>query len=326
MTMPAKIKTWTHNANNRVTYTAFLDVHQQQWQGWKENLKLGAGVTVKGSSDNVTAALDGTDRINTAVKWVRGSSTTVTHSWVLLHYANIGTGIDVLFDYAGSTDESMRICVSPTSAYAINGTNSRYSPTAADEVIVYGSTTVGATLGSTATSGDRIWTAANASDGKAFILLAARAGAWVSHVILEEVVSAVVAPATFSPAWIATAGTTAPAISGWHNGTVWKTKANGVNLGGTAGCSTSMEATSSGTIPSVYSSVLELQNSQWPVMALGLWSTVAGARGKLCNLIDIHAGNVSAADGDTYPNDATRTHVAFGDFVLVWDGSAPVMS
>lgn len=326
MTMPAKQKTWTHNSNNRVTYTTFLDVHQQVFQGWKETLKLASGVAVKGSSDNVTAALDATDRINTAAKWVRGASTTATHSWIILHLANVGAGVDVLLDYVGSSDESMRICVSPSASYALNGTNARFSPTATDETIVNGSTTTGGTVGSSATSGDRIWTAATSSDGKAFMFLAARGGIWVGHVILQEVVSAVVAPATFSPAWAATAGGAAPAISGWHNATVWKTRANGINLGGTAGCSTSMEATSTGTIPAVYSSVLELQNSQWPVMALGLWSTVAGARGKLCNLIDIHAGNTSASDGDTYPNDATRTHVAFGDFVLPWDGSAPVMS
>lgn len=325
MTMPVKQKTWAHSSNNRVTYASFLDVHQQQWQGFKEHWKAASGVTVKGSSDGTTAALDATDRINTAAKWVRGASTTATHAWIILTLANLG-GVDLLLDYCGSTDESMRICISPGAVYALNGTNSRFSPTAADEVIIYGSTSGGASMGSTQTSGDRIWTSARSSDGKGFMFVAARAGAWVSHVLLQEPTSAVVAPATFSPAFIGTAGGAAPAISGWHNGTVWKTRANAVNLGGTAGCSTSMEATSTGTVPSVYSSVLELQGSQWPIMALGAWSNVAGARGKVCNLIDIHAGNISAADGDTYPNDATRTHVAFGDFVLVWDGSAVVMS
>lgn len=333
MTMPAKSKTWTHDLNHRISFTNLTDVCAAQMHAFKEFLKGVSGATVKGSGDNAAAAMDGTDRIAAAAEWQRGLGTTSVHSWIVLTLAGMG-GIDLLFEYVGSGDAEARVSYSPSGAYVVNATNARYSPTAADEIIVVGAGSAGAAFLSASASGDRIWHAAKATDGKSIILLQARAGAWTTYFLLGEVVSAVLAPATFSPAVAAVAGTTTPTIAAWMAGILWKCRVNGVLLSGANGASTSVEGTGGTTVPQLFTSVLELQGSQWPILALGLWSQVAGARGKICNLVDIWTGNVAAADGDTYPSDVTYPHqfIALGDFVLPWNGTpssagtAPVMS
>jgi hypothetical protein len=331
MTMPTKAKTWTHNVNNRIIYAAFLDTHQAILYAFKEMLKAVPGATVKGSGDNAAAAMDGTDRIGAAAEFVRGASNTTVHAWFVVTLANLG-GIDLLVDFVGATDDQARITYSPGGLFVINATNARYSPTATDEVLIVGTATAGGAWGNATTNGDRIWSTAYATDGSALMLLVARAGVWVTHFIIEAVTSAVVAPATFAPAVVATGGTTAPAVTGWTSSPVWKCRANGGGGAATLSLYVSMEGTTGSLITQVYTTVLELQASQWPVMALGLWSTTVGARGKLCNLVDIYAGNAAAADGDTYPNDSSRQYVGFGDYVLVWNGTpgtpgaAPVMS
>jgi hypothetical protein len=326
MPVPAKAKTWTHSVNNRIVFASFLDTHQQILYAFKEMLKAIPGASIRGSGDNAAAAMDATDRIGAAAEWVRGGSTTAVHSWFLVRFANMGNA-ELLVDYVGSSDEMVRLAVSPGGLFVVNGTNARYSPTATDEYQLIGTPTTGAAWGNSTTSGDRIWSTAYATDGTAFQILVARAGAWVTHCFMQAVTSAVVAPATFSPAVVATAGTTSPGITVWTSGTIWKARVNGINVG----LAVSMEATSN-PIPNVYGTVLELQASSWPIVACGLWSSVVGARGKVGNLVDIYAGNTAAADGDTYPADGTRQWVAVGDYVAVWNGTsgspgaAPVMS
>jgi hypothetical protein len=327
VTMPAKVKTWTHNVNNRIIFSTFLDTHQQILYAFKEMTKVMSGATVRGSGDNAAAAMDATDRIGAATEWVRGGSTTAVHSWFVVRFANMGNA-ELLIDFVGTTDDQVRLCYSPGGLYVVNGTNARFSPTATDEVIVVGTTTAGGNWGNPTSSGDRIWSMAYASDGSALQVLVARAGVWCTHFLMQTVTSAVLAPATFTPSVVAIGGTTAPGITTWTSGTLWKARVNGANIS----MSVSIEGTTGSTIPQVFSTVLELQASQWPIMALGLWCTSVGARGKVCNLVDIYAGNTAAADGDTYPNDSSRQFAAFGDYVLVWngtptvDGAAPTMS
>lgn len=325
MAMPAKIKTWTPSTNNRITYVSVLDTHQKQLHELKEFIKAASGVTVKGSGDNAAAAMDGVDRIASSTEWVRGNGVSAVHSWEVFTWTTMG--IELLLEYCGSNDESMRLCYS-VAGYSINATNARFSPTAADEVQLLGSATNGGAWGVSTASGDRIWSAFRATDGKGLIFMAARAGVWVTLVAFEEIVSVVVAPATFSPSVVGCVMASSPVMSSWTNGLLWKTRVNGFSLtGGSLGCVVTVEGTTLGPIPTVVTGPQELQESSVPVMPLGLWSvTQVGARGKLGNLIDIHAGSVSASDGDTYPNDVTRTHIAVGDFVFVWDNSVPVMT
>jgi hypothetical protein len=321
MTMPTKAKTWTHSANNRIVFSTFLDTHQQLLQALKEMAKAIPGATVKGSGDNVAAAMDGTDRIGAAGEWARAGAITSVHSWIVITFANMG-GAELLIDYVGSTDDACKLSYSPGGLFVINATNPRYTPAASDELYLIGTSTAGASFGSNVTNGDRIWTTAYATDGSALTFLVARAGSWITVFTMQAVTSAVLAPATFTPAVVATASNAAPTIASWYGGSVWKARVNAINVT----LPVSMESANSQAISSLFTTVLELQSSQWPIMALGLWCLTVGARGKVCNLIDVWAGNVAAADGDTYPNDATRLFIAVGDFVFPWNGSAVVMS
>ena len=61
-------------------------------------------------------------------------------------------------------------------------------------------------------------------------------------------------------------------------------------------------------------------DSHWPLTPIGLASLDAGQVGRHGELFDLWFGSTAANHGDTYPGDATRQFVQFGDLVFPWDG------
>lgn len=62
------------------------------------------------------------------------------------------------------------------------------------------------------------------------------------------------------------------------------------------------------------------------IQPLSLWSSSPTAKGKYGNVYDLWYGLATAADGDTYPADASRQFVQVGAFVFPWDGSPLVIA
>jgi hypothetical protein len=67
--------------------------------------------------------------------------------------------------------------------------------------------------------------------------------------------------------------------------------------------------------------------AQWPITRISLLSNDAGIRGRHGELPDVWFGDVTLADGDTYPAVAPlKQFVQVGDIVLPWDRSVPVLT
>ena len=49
-------------------------------------------------------------------------------------------------------------------------------------------------------------------------------------------------------------------------------------------------------------------------------------RGRHGEIADLWYGHITAANGDTYPNDATRQFAQFSDVVETWNGTIPLVS
>lgn len=334
MGLPALQKTWNISACNRIPYVSLNDTMANLLFGVKEFLKS-HGYTVRGSSDGVTGGMDGVDRWDTASKAaIRGASATTPMSWIVLRDQNPRTlgadGVDILFAYQGASDDIARISISSTAEYAVAGTATHRPATPANTECVAAEN---ASLISSATSGDRLWSCWVSSDARAFRVAVARGNIWVGMLWgVEDLASSVISPAQFDPAvWAwgySSANTGFATVVAGHS-----TQRGGqarvvvssipyiVNVGGTH---ESLENTSVN-----YANYnLELQGSQGvPMFPLGCATlNSVGARGKLGDRFDWWTGRtaVGTADGDTY---GSLEFIQLGHIVWPWDEiTTPVMS
>ena len=322
MALPSKTKTWGYSANNRITYSSLVQVTRDWALGFKNYLKTLSGVTVKGSSNGSAAAMDASDRWSVAGDITRGSNATSAQSWIVLDFANMG-GTEVLLAFRGTSDDHFYISFSPGGNFVAAGTPT-HTPTATDECNLQSGSFV-----SSSTSADRLWTCAGASDGSAIFFLMFRSNALVHSGLLQLCTSAVLSPATFSPATWGFVGGTTLSIStlsstGQTNGArCFNGSTSGnvtVKVGGEGFASQLAVERFSGT-----QTVLQ-GGSAYLIQPTAVWTETASFGGKLGNAIDFWAGNVSQNDGDTYPNDATNQFIGIGDWVFPWNGSAVVRS
>lgn len=323
MALPTKVKTWTIDPCNRETCATLLEAVGDVMLGIKNALKLGSGVTVKGSCNGTTGAMDGVDRwtVSTDVQ-TRFNGTAGAQSWIVLDLANMG-GVELLLTYNATSQQGFSFYFSPGGNYVAAGT-ATHKPTATDEVTIQSTSSIM----STSATNDRLWTTWFASDGSALRFAIAEAGVFTCFLVLETVTN------RFS-----TAGNFSPAVVGFSIGTqVGHTGAFGVwgsprpacrvnpgvavNISGFFGT----EGYGTGIAPSQQTNVAENQGGGHNLYHVSMHSTTATARGPVCNFIDLYCGNVGATDGDTYPNDTTRLWMQISDFITPWDGSAVAMT
>lgn len=179
-------KNWSINPNVRNAFVSLADM--SGWYIYENHAWLDThGWTVKFTSDGVTGPAnngDTTDRIiNKTAASVRGANATSVQSWTVLTSSD---GVDLLFAFQGATDDVIRLSYSPGGLFVINVTDSRFQPTATDEVVwCQGNSVVNAT-----TSADRVMTIWAADDGTAWSNGLFRAGSFQTMLGLEKVNSA----------------------------------------------------------------------------------------------------------------------------------------
>jgi hypothetical protein len=318
MALPTKLKTWLYTPCVQVPGTGNIQtIVQPMMLGIKNAIKAMSGVTVKGSSNSVAGAMDGVDRWTLSTNLVAAGNGTA-HSWVVLTLANMG-GVDLFIGWDSTTYENCRFKWSPSGAYA--GGNATTNPSAADEQDPV--TLVDVNSNQTQ---DRRYSVAVTTDGSALWWWAARAST-ISFGYLMQLASSVVAvPATWSPAvfsWSWSARPTAVTAG------TFKARATGsgsvTNVTGSFGYETFNGQGAPGS--QALSGTSDMNGSTGiMIQPLSFWSSTATAKGKYGNVYDLWYGLSSAADGDTYPNDATRQFVQVGPFVYPWDGSALVLT
>jgi hypothetical protein len=338
MALPTKAKTWTYTINQRSTYVSVSSVTKDILFGLKQAWKAMFGATVVGSCDGsdpgVGTTMDGVDRWPTAASIGNaggGNAAPITSAtpWFVIQLVN-GCQIMMANCANGSPTNALRLAYSPSGVYTAQGTRT-FPPTATDEVIIFSANSPNHELHPSTTSGDRMWHTAVSSDGLALWWFISRAGV-ISHGGVFQACSPVNTAVTFSPPMIGFRWQANPtlalfisitaSISAYVGGLV--ISASGVSnsflsLGGEAYGSSLSAATRTTFAP-------ELQNSEHALYPVSIWSETPGARGKLGYLYDFWMGQTGAADGDTYPNDASNLFVAVGDWVLPWNGSAVTLT
>lgn len=323
MALPTKVKTWVIDPCNRDTNATLLEAVGDAMLAIKNSILTMSGVTVKGSCNGVTGAMDGVDRWTTSANvQTRFNGTAGAQSWIVLDLGNM-SGVELLLTYNAASQQGFSFYFSPGGNYVVAGT-STHKPTATDEVTISAQNAIMSSSG----TNDRLWTTWFANDGSALRFAIAEAGVWTMFLVLEAVTNRFATPANFSPAVVGFAIGTQIG----HAGTlgVWGTprpacRANpgaAVNISGFFGT----EGYGTGIAPAQLTSVAENQGGGHNLYPVSMHSTTATVRGPVCNFIDLYCGNTGANDGDTYPNDLTRLWVQIADFIVPWDGSAVAMT
>jgi hypothetical protein len=293
MALPTPLKLWTSGmlVNQRITFVSLLNTTGEYVVG-NTNRMIAQGMTCVGSSNGVTAAMDGTNRCTTSAGFaVRGANTTTAQSWIV-----ISDGVvQILFAFTGASDDIARVSFSPGSLFVVAGT-ATFAPTATDEQVVLSGASI---VGSTA-SGDRVYTVWVDSTHRHWRSAVFRSGVPIGPFIGVELYdpSSLVSPAAApTPVWgfaqtatnISNMGALAGGFTANTTGGVTRaTFAAGsvnVQLGGSfeifQNSSTQYDAIAT-----------EAQGGQFIIQPLGLSSITGNARGKIGNRIDwYHTGD-----------------------------------
>lgn len=346
MGLPSKAKTWTISANNRETSGTVLTCMQKYALSLKNFLKTTMGYTVNSSCSNGTAGTigDGIDRWSVSTDVTpRNNGAGGSMAWFILVDGN---SAQICLSFNASSDDTFRLAYSPGANYVTAGTANQ-QPTATDEVLVWGgnsSSIVSATSGN-----DRVWHMWGSSDKKMFRAVVFRSNSPISFWGVELVTSAVVSPATFSPAmWgfgymlsggtmmrlksaagsIMGAGQSPPTSEGGGSAYVFSASANRVIVVGGGG---EIFATQNGNNATSWPEAFPaLQGRQgYIISSLTLQSQTTNANGKLGNRIDwwvVASATVSTVPADLtcFGTGGTSHHadfVSLGSTLHPWDGT-----
>lgn len=285
-------------ANQRITFVSLLATMGSYITGIT-NQAIAQGFTVAGSSNGVTAAMDGTNRCTTAAGFaVRGGNTTTAQSWIVITAAN---GAQTCLAYTGSTDDIAQLTCSPGGLYVVAGT-ATFKPTATDECTAYtGQTLIGATA-----SGDRVFT----------VWIDSAHNGWRSAIFRANVlVGALLGVELFDPSFVVSPASV-PIPTWCFAYTVSQVNSNIQLLGAfsanTAGGQTKMIVSSVSTIVSMgatckarglsgtaeNNTAQELNGNTFTIRSIGLGSSTASASGDVGNRFDWHATNELRPCGD----------------------------
>jgi hypothetical protein len=146
--VPALSKTWQFNVNQAIAAQATFKIQAQTMMLLLKNTLIGFAShpwVVAGSSNAVTAGMDGVDRWSGAgsLEWnVPG----VIHSWIVLENPVTGSQLLIDLDWTNTnTEGAISARVSPSGSYAGGSITNR--PTAADDIVINNNGNTGTTDG-----------------------------------------------------------------------------------------------------------------------------------------------------------------------------------
>lgn len=231
-----------------------------------------------------------------------GTTADITDNVAHWQFLQAGTGAtQILIAFQGASDDIARISFSPGALFTLAGTTNQ-QPTATDEQVIVSGTTIVATT----TSGDRILHVWASDDAHAFRCVVLRSGAFTGPAFgVEDFQRGVTSFPVLGNGYVAAMPTAVWGFS--FNATPMSTligsysNTAGSNCGGLTRslvsgssfsntCNVGIEATGAGgsfqSALAYYSFAPELQASLFSPYPMSLHSNLAGARGRLGNLID----------------------------------------
>lgn len=339
MGLPTVTQTWTISPNNRYVFASVIGATGALMYSWSQFLITTMGWTCRGSCDGTTGAMDGVNRITAANKWAtRNNGAAGAMSWIVVRD---GAGVDWCYSFNSASDDIVRLAHSTGGNYVAAGT-ATFQPTATDEAFDSAS---GTWVNATA-SLDRVWHMWGNSDKRMARFAVLRAGAFVSAITTEKLISSLASPATFS---LATGGGTVGALKGYFSaaiagtsglpaasqgyvsstgGILCRLHSAGQDINTKCGISAECIANSFSSIGGNYFGVekAELQGGVGELLFpanVGSVNLSAGANGKLGNPIDWWiawaSGSGVPALGDTF---GALQFIALGNCIIwSWDGA-----
>jgi len=331
MAYPVTARTY-NITSTRSTYVSLLTVMGDGMHKLKVEL-LAAGWVMWASSDGTTGPTndsDRTDRIATRANFAtRATIAAAAQSWFMVKST---LDVYVLVTYQGATDDVARVSFS-VGGYTLAATKT-HQPTATYERVICSDTS----LILATTSADRIFHIWCDTAGTSFRLATARSGVFVGlNFGVETFTPAVYGPGvTCDPAaWGFATVPSAMAVTmsgpyiyvvNQRGGLASPTVASVVQA---STCIVQGEGGSaSGLVQATLGSNIAQLQGDYIITSLSLWSTLAGALGKLGNMIDWWATGQSSSGGDTLNADLfiCMNSGSVAPLIWPWNGTTPVMA
>lgn len=319
MALPVLVKSWQLSANNQVAAQGSVDATIKRCWLTVKNILIGFSNnpwTVVGSSNGVTAGLDGVDRWNSDSDLLSAGGSSA-HSWIVLKQTGISSNFQFLIERNSNNVYEQVLYVSENAGFTGGTTTAR--PTATDEQSLMVNPTA-FWRNADVQYQIHVW---QSTDGACTRIVACASGVSSQLLILEKPVDAVTG---WTRPWYAYAvGSTVNVLVGTTlggNGYVLKGRGSGamtlayVTEALISSASPLYSMTDIGTVQNSFS-------SEWPMFPIGLISITALNKGRHANVPDMWMKPTTLATGDTFPNDAAnRQFVALGDFIFPWTGTS----
>lgn len=317
MALPTLNKTWVFTKINQAIKEQRTSYAGGQVQLYTvvDAIRSWAGWEVKGSSDSVTAGMDGVDRWTNYTKVVWGGN----FSWIVLRKPNAGgagKNFEVMIaPYPGNT---LFIYVYYSWAGFTGGTiNTR--PTATDTYMMidwyYWRNT------GNNNNFDCVVHSVSSSDGNVGRVVMLKDNVPILYVAFETAQNPVTGwthPFYATWLWDSKAAITLDALTDSANVLAYDANAPAGWFANYLTCETQVDATTPERIP--YRNEIGAESPLYPVGAISL---AANKRGRHGQLYDLWWGTSTRRVGDAYPDDATKQFLNIGGHLVVpWNGSA----
>lgn len=324
MALPSLQKSWQFDTNNAYTAAATVKASYEQ-------LVFAIKVILTSFTTTPWTVVSSSNAISSGSSdyWATASDVNFqnsgSRSWIVLKQTGLGSNVQLLMTYhavqSPSTGEFFQFYLSPSVGFT--GGSVSGNPTASDSFLIqpnqYGTfSTPGAAFAFNIHG-------LKSTDGECTRLVWSSNSQTCGALILDKLQSPATGLACPVASFCPSAHTRATNV--WSNTTVY----NGSNVtlrnasivaagfvtmhvGGTQ-----VAAVNSGSINQI--------SNEYPLMPMGVYSQQVSSYGFHGFVVDMWNGttNAAATNGSTYPNDATRQMVQFGNTVLPWDGTVPTI-
>lgn len=315
MAMPTLEKTWSFYVNQSFFGADANNDAQLFWYGVKEELANNmVGCSIAGSSDSITAGMDGADRIGSATEIV---GTTGAHSWIVIKFANIG-GLSWLIDFSTANEYQAAMYVSLA---GFTGGTTSTRPTATDEQLVQANTA------QTVTSAHQVKRLhlMHSTDGQQVRIVNTEGGniyGWFHAGVAADAITG-----WSTNVWVSTRWQGSSATNAMHSASLWSSSSYGYAWHGSVAGAIylSAEGANGASLMAGHTYPNDI-SGEWPIIPIGIWSPTATMRGRHGRIPDLWFGSASANDGDTMPGDGSRAFAQFNDLIFPWNGSTPLLS
>lgn len=320
MSLPALSKTWQYSVNNTVTATGVLSTTCRNAIYSIKN----ALVSFATLPWAVISSSDGAGTSAASDLWassanVIGNTAGANHSWIRLRQTGIASNFELLLDCISADLGYGTLVISPSAGFVTGGTATD-RPTASDEIILINATNWIVTPASN--DQNIITNIMQSTDGQCTRIIACSQNIATTFWMFDKPNSPSTGWTNPSISYAAATAADNPIISNLSSSTP--------SYKGYGTTSFDIGLTSEANVVTPLITLLTSLNdfsSTLPLFPLGIVSVTASHRGRHGSVFDLwYTLSSPAVTGDTMPADSSKTFAIFGDIVVPWNGTTPVIT